>query len=153
VSFAGLTGDVHPQHTDAEWARSSPFGERVAHGMLVLSYAVGLVPLDAARVVALRRISDAVFKRPARIGDTIRVNGRIDSLREVDAGTGLVGWRWTVAEQHEKTLARATVEVLWRRGEVEAEAASPSAENGRPAALDILAAGAAGRFDASVLPL
>ena len=44
VSFSALTGDWHPQHADASWAAESPFGERIAHGMLVLSYAVGLLP-------------------------------------------------------------------------------------------------------------
>jgi 3-hydroxybutyryl-CoA dehydratase len=65
VAFATLTGDLHPQHVDADWAAASRFGERVAHGMLVLSYAVGLVPLDPDRVVALRRVREAVFKRPS----------------------------------------------------------------------------------------
>ena len=64
VGFAALTGDWHPQHTDAEWAAGSRFGERIAHGLLVLSYAAGLVPLDPERVVALRRVGDAVFKQP-----------------------------------------------------------------------------------------
>ncbi len=77
VAFSALTGDHHPQHTDAQWAAETPFGGRVAHGMLVLSYAVGLVPLDPERVVALRRIEDAVFKRPVRIGDTIRVEAKL----------------------------------------------------------------------------
>ena len=45
---------------DADWAAHSAFGERIAHGMLVLSYAVGLVGFDPERVMALRRISDAV---------------------------------------------------------------------------------------------
>jgi MaoC like domain len=44
TSFSALTGDWHPQHSDAEWASQSRFGSRVAHGMLVLSYALGLVP-------------------------------------------------------------------------------------------------------------
>src|ERR671927_1519986 len=75
VAFAGLTGDYHPQHTDAEWSAQGPFGERIAHGMLVLSYAAGLVPFDPERVVALRRVGDAVFKAPVRLGDTIHVEG------------------------------------------------------------------------------
>ena len=80
VSFATLTGDFHPQHVDASWAVSSRFGERIAHGMLVMSYAIGLVPLDPERVVALRRVSDVVFKNPVYIGDTIHVEGRIESV-------------------------------------------------------------------------
>lgn len=117
VSFAGLTGDFHPQHVDEEWARESAFGERVAHGMLVLSLAVGLVPLDPERVVALRRISDAVFKRPARIGETVRVEGKIESVREIDEETGLVGCAWKVVGPEGAAVARVKVEVLWRRGE------------------------------------
>ena len=61
--FAALTGDLHPQHTDADWSASSRFGERIAHGLLVLSFAAGLVPLDPDRIVALRGVRDAVFKR------------------------------------------------------------------------------------------
>lgn len=117
VSFAGVTGDFHPQHVDEEWARQSQFGERVAHGMLVLSFAVGLVPLDPGRALALRRISDAVFKRPARIGDTVRVEGKLESLRELDEETGLVGCTWKILGPEGALVARVKVEVLWRRGE------------------------------------
>lgn len=118
VSFAGLTGDWHPQHADAEWAAGSRFGERIAHGMMVLSYAVGLLPLDPERVLALRRIRDAVFKRPVRIGDTIRVEGRIDGARGLDEGTGLVTCEWRIVNQAGEAVARAVVDVLWRRGVV-----------------------------------
>src|SRR3954454_14780105 len=96
VLFAGLSGDTHPQHTDAEWAARSRFGERIAHGMLVLSYAVGLVPFDPERVVAIRRVGDAVFKQPVRIGDTIRVEGEVAELRELDPEHGLVTCRWRI---------------------------------------------------------
>ena len=66
VGFAALTGDWHPQHTDAVWAAESAFGERIAHGLFVLSLAGGLVPFDPERVVALRRVGDVVFKRPVQ---------------------------------------------------------------------------------------
>src|SRR3954449_1132141 len=94
VGFAALTGDKHPQHTDAEWAAAGRFGERIAHGLLVLSYAAGLVPFDPDRVVALRRIDDAVFKAPVRLGDTIHVEGSVEVKRELDEGHGLVRCRW-----------------------------------------------------------
>ena len=115
VGFAALTGDWHPQHADAEWARSSAFGERIAHGMLVISLAAGLVPFDPERVVALRRVGDAVFKRPVRLGDTVRVRGRIAELREVGDDAGLVAWAWDVVNQDDRVVCRARVEVLWRR--------------------------------------
>jgi acyl dehydratase len=114
-SFACLTGDLHPQHTDAQWASESVFGERIAHGMLVLSYAVGLVPLDPERIVALRRVRDAVFKQPARFGDTITVEGKVDRLDEIDERVGLVSCEWKIVNDSRKTLIRANVEVLWRR--------------------------------------
>jgi 3-hydroxybutyryl-CoA dehydratase len=112
VAFASLTGDRHPQHTDAVWAAEGPFGARIAHGMLVLSYAAGLVPLDPERVLALRGVRDAVFKRPVRFGDTIAVETRITGL---DEATGLVTCGWLVRNQDERLVARATVDLLWRR--------------------------------------
>lgn len=115
VGFAALTGDWHPQHADASWAESSVFGERIAHGMLVVSFAVGLVPFDPDRVVALRRIADATFKRPVRLGDTVHVAGAVAETRDADEQAGLVTLAWKVLNQHAQTVCRARVEVLWRR--------------------------------------
>ena len=123
VSFAALTGDWHPQHCDAEWAGGSPFGERIAHGMLVVALASGLVPFDPGRVVALRRVCDATFKRPVRFGDTLRVEGRIAELGAGSADAGLVTLAWNVVNQEGRTVCRARVEVLWKR-DVLAEAES-----------------------------
>ena len=110
VGFAALTGDWHPQHTDAVWAAQSSFGERIAHGLLVISLAGGLVPFDPDRVIALRRVSDVVFKRPVRLGDTLRVEGRVLDV----AATGVVAFAWNVVNQDGRTVCRARVEVLWR---------------------------------------
>ena len=115
TSFATITGDTHPQHTDAEWAVGSRFGERIAHGLLVLSFATGLVDFDPERVVALRRVGDAVFKQPVRIGDTVHVEGEIARTRALDDEHGLVELRWKVLNQHDRLVLRTTVEVVWRR--------------------------------------
>ena len=98
VSFSALTGDWHPQHADAEWAAAGRFGERVAHGMLVLSYAVGLVPFDPERVVALRGLDSVTFKRPVRIGDTIRVRSQVERVRQLDDEHALVALAWRVQQ-------------------------------------------------------
>jgi 3-hydroxybutyryl-CoA dehydratase len=126
--FAGLTGDYHPQHTDQEWAAAGPFGGRIAHGLLVLSFAAGLVPFDPERVMALRKVRDVVFKRPVRLGDTIRVEGRVADVKPIDETAGLVAVALNVTGADGKTVMRATVEVVWRRD------AAP-VTNGAPAEL------------------
>jgi acyl dehydratase len=113
VAFAELTGDHHPQHVDAAWAAGSSFGEQIAHGLLVLSAAAGLVPFDPERVVALRR-SEAVFKRPVHLGDEIRVEGSVIRLRELGDDGGIVTCRWNVLGREDKTVVRAEIDVVWR---------------------------------------
>ena len=115
LAFASLTGDAHPQHTDADWAASSRFGEQIAHGLLVLSFAAGLMPFDPGRIVALRRVGDAVFKQPVKIGDTVHVEGEVVRTRALDDEHGLVECRWKVVNQHGRMVVRATVELVWRR--------------------------------------
>jgi 3-hydroxybutyryl-CoA dehydratase len=115
VSFSALTGDHHPLHTDAEWAAESEFNGRIAHGMLLLSYCVGLVPLDPAQVMALRGFERIAFKRPVRIGDTIHVEGELESKKELDAATGLVVFAWRIVNQRGEAVALAKVRVVWRR--------------------------------------
>jgi 3-hydroxybutyryl-CoA dehydratase len=115
VGFAQLTGDWHPQHSDAQWCEGSPFGERIAHGLLVVSLAAGLVPFDPGRVVALRQVSQATFKRPVRFGDTLHVEGRIAELGPGAEDAGMVTFAWNIVNQDDKIVCRARVDVLWRR--------------------------------------
>jgi 3-hydroxybutyryl-CoA dehydratase len=114
VAFSALTGDWHPQHSDAVWAADSAFGERIAHGMLIVSFAIGLVAFDPEQVVALRRIRDVVFKRPVRLGDTIHVEGTEAERREVDAATALVTWNWRIVNQDDELVARVAIEAVCR---------------------------------------
>jgi 3-hydroxybutyryl-CoA dehydratase len=127
VSFAALTGDWHPQHSDAAWAASGRFGERVAHGLMVLAYAIGLAGFNPERVVALRALERVKFKRPVRIGDTVRVVGKVAEIRPLDAEHALVGLDWTIRNQESAAVIRARVDVLWKWGEPSGE----PAENGR----------------------
>jgi 3-hydroxybutyryl-CoA dehydratase len=115
MTFARLTGDMHPQHTDAEWAAGSRFGERIAHGLLVESCAVGLVDFDPEQVLALRRVGDAVFKQPVKIGDSVHVEGQVVRSRELDADTELVEHRWRVVNQDGRMVLRMNLEVVCRR--------------------------------------
>jgi 3-hydroxybutyryl-CoA dehydratase len=116
VAFSALTGDWHPQHSDATWAAKSRFGERVAHGMLVLSFALGLVDHEPDRVIALRAVTKATFKAPVKIGDTIRVDGTVTGTKPLDGSAGLVETRWRVLNQHGRVVAVLGLQLLWRRG-------------------------------------
>lgn len=72
VQFSGLTWDVNLAHTDAEAASQLPFGERVAHGTLVMSMALGLAVVDGPRLPWRAGLSMTwQFVQPVRIGDTI----------------------------------------------------------------------------------
>jgi 3-hydroxybutyryl-CoA dehydratase len=118
AGFAALTGDTHPQHVNPDWAAGSRFGEQIAHGLLVLSFAAGSMPFDPERVVALRRVGDAVFKQPVLIGDTVHVEGEVVGARPIDDDNGLVECRWRVLNQHGRLVLRASVELVWRRAAV-----------------------------------
>jgi 3-hydroxybutyryl-CoA dehydratase len=122
LAFASLTGDTHPQHTDPDWAAGSRFGEQIAHGLLVVSCAVGLVRFDPERVIALRRVGDAVFKLPGKVGDTVHVEGKALGHRDVDAETELREYRWKVLNQDGRMVLRMNVEVICRRTAAEVPA-------------------------------
>jgi acyl dehydratase len=86
VAFAGLTGDYSELHTSDVYAKSSEFGRRVAHGMLGLAYAHGLMWARTGELretaIAFLGIDDWKFLQPIFIGDTIFVDYRIAELRD-----------------------------------------------------------------------
>jgi acyl dehydratase len=115
VQFAGLTGDYNPMHTDAEYMKSSMFGQRIAHGMLVLSYAVGQayqLGFMEGRVLAFRGL-EMKFSVPVFIGDTlhaeITVAEKKDALR---MGGGLITFEVKIVNQSGKTVQSGTWTVL-----------------------------------------
>jgi len=120
VSFAALTGDLDPAHLDG-WSASAESGERTAPGALTLAYALGLLSLDAECAVALRGMTDVVFTRPVRVGDTLSVTGRVAELVPLDARTGLVTVVLLTANQNGKTVCRARAQTLWRRSPVQSQ--------------------------------
>ena len=133
TSFAALTGDWHPQHSDAEWAAESPFGERIAHGKLVLSYAFGLLPIDPDRVLALRAVRNVVFKRPVTIGTTIRAEAEVTAIRLLDDDHSLVELALRVRGTDGRIVVRGMVEVVWRGDGIPEDASS----NGVAGELDL----------------
>ena len=77
VLHAGQTGDFFPHHMDAEWAATQPIGQRIAHGTLILSIAVGMTSGDINPQSMSYGYDRIRFIKPVFIGDTITVTAEI----------------------------------------------------------------------------
>jgi acyl dehydratase len=115
VNFAALTWDTYPLHVDAEWAKDSMFGERIAHGMLVLSYAAGLVPMQPGPIVAFYGMDKVRFFAPTKIGDTIRVHAELKEKEDRDEHHCLATFHNTILNQDDVTVAKSINKVLLKR--------------------------------------
>src|SRR5262245_12963496 len=86
VAFAGLTGDYSELHTSDVYAAASQFGRRVAHGMLGLAYAHGLMWPRTGELretaIAFLGINDWKFVGPIFVGDTVFGDYRLAELRD-----------------------------------------------------------------------
>ena len=82
VLHAGQTGDFYPHHMDAEFCKEQPFKERIAHGTLILSVAVGMLAGEINDVAMSYGYDGIRFIRPVFIGDTITAHATIAEKRE-----------------------------------------------------------------------
>ena len=115
VNFAGVTGDYNQIHTDAEYAAGQMFGQRISHGLLVLSIAVGLAVqtgLIEQTVLAFREL-EWKFSRPVMIGDTVHAHIEIVELKAMPRlGGGNVIMKVDVSNQRNETVQRGNWEML-----------------------------------------
>ena len=111
-AFGHLTGDMFYMHFDDEAAKASPFGQRIAHGYLVLSDAAGLfVVAEPGPVLANYGLDTLRFVKPVAIGDSIQA--RLTGKRKIDRnkkdangkGQGVVAWDVEVKNQHGELVA------------------------------------------------
>jgi acyl dehydratase len=82
VLHAGQTGDFFPHHMDAEWCKTQEFKQRIAHGTLIFSVAVGMTANEINPVAFSYGYDRLRFIKPVFIGDTIRVKVTIGEKRE-----------------------------------------------------------------------
>jgi len=115
--FAGLSGDYNVLHTDAEFMKSSIFGERIAHGLLGLSIQAGLLsrgmrPYAILAFLGLRW----KFKGPIRIGDTIKVKAKVIAKRETSKpGQGIVTLERQVQNQKGEVVQEGETDLMVAR--------------------------------------
>jgi acyl dehydratase len=117
VAFAALTGDYNPLHTDAEYAKGTVFGERIAHGLLGLSIASG----QAERLGFLEGTVEAFtslewkFRGPIKIGDTVHVEAKVARKKEMRRlGGGFVVFDVAVINQRDEAVQKGQWTVLIR---------------------------------------
>ena len=118
VLHAGQTGDFYPHHMDAEWCKSQEFGQRVAHGTLIFSVAVGMTA-GAVNPLAFSYGYDRLrFVKPVFIGDTISVRVSIADKREHRRpDQGMVVERCEVVNQRDEVVLVCDHLLLARRRE------------------------------------
>jgi len=123
VNFCGLSGDFNVIHTDAELAKQTPFGGRIAHGLLGLSMASGLVArlpqAEQSNLVAFLGLSWD-FRNAIMIGDTIRVEQRVSGKRRISKpGLGIITYDVKVKNQRDEVCQEGEWKVLYMCRSVE----------------------------------
>ena len=118
VSFAGLSGDFNSLHTDAEFMKESPTGERIAHGMLIVAIASGLsnqMGWFDGTTLALAEVASK-FKAPVRFGDTIHA---VFTLNEKKPSSkpdrGIVILNTSIRNQRDEPAIEGTWTLLMKR--------------------------------------
>jgi acyl dehydratase len=118
VAFAGLSGDYNVLHTDAEFMKTSIFGERIAHGLLGLAISSGLgaraVPRPFATIAFLGLRWR--FKGPIKIGDTIKVRLAVSGKRDTSKpDRGIVTIQRSVVNQRGEVVQEGDTEIMVER--------------------------------------
>ena len=111
--FAGMTGDFTPLHVDHEYARQTPFGKPIAHGLLGLSVMAGLSSrCPAMHTAAFLRVREWQFVRPIHIGDTVHVETQVTERQPHGRQRGLIVWRRRLVNQHGEAVQEGVLETL-----------------------------------------
>ncbi len=113
VNFAGLSGDYNQIHVDAAYSQDGPFGQRVAHGLLVLAAVSGLAVQTGVMegtVIAFREIGEWKFIKPVFFGDTIHAELEVKEAKEIRRiGAGSVTIEVSVKNQKDDIVMKG----LW----------------------------------------
>lgn len=116
MSFAAWTNDNNQVHTDAEFAKTTRYGQRIVHGMLGASLCLGLIARTGVfegSAVALLGIDQWRFSAPVFIGDTVTCTVDILSVRPTSKGTyGIVERQLTLRNQHDDIVQSGRMDLM-----------------------------------------
>ena len=114
VLFAGLSGDYNVLHTDAEFMKTSIFGERIAHGLLGLAIQSGLFSRATMAYATLAFVGMRwKFKGPIKIGDTVRLRARVSAKQDDGKPDhGLITVQRTLVNQRNEVVQEGETDLL-----------------------------------------
>jgi 3-hydroxybutyryl-CoA dehydratase len=116
-TFAGLSGDFNPLHTDATFAAKTPFGQRIAHGMLIASISTGLgqtLGIFEGTTLALMEQSFK-YKAPVFFGDTVHMKLIVEAVKPSSkGGKGVVSFRSEIIKQDDTVVNIGSWTVMFR---------------------------------------
>ena len=107
--FAAVSGDVNPLHLDQAYAETTPFGERIAHGMLTGGLISAAIAMELPGPGTVYRSQSLKFRAPVKLGDTLTV--RLEVTDKQDRGPA-VTLDCKVYNQHDKLVASGTADVI-----------------------------------------
>lgn len=118
VTFAGLSGDFNPLHTDAEFAKTTPFGERIVHGMLTVAISTGMsnwTGLFAGTTIALIE-QNIQYKGAVKFGDTVRLRLEVAEKKETSKpDRGIVKFAARMLNQYDELVVDMQWTLLMKR--------------------------------------
>lgn len=109
VLFAAVSGDVNPVHLDAEFAKTSMFGERIAHGLWSGSLISAALATQLPGPGTIYLSQDLSFRRPAKLGDTLTVTL---TVKEKQDEKKIVILDCVVTNQDDKAVVTGTAKVI-----------------------------------------
>ena len=119
VAFAGISGDFNPLHTDEEFMKNSPFGGRIAHGMLLASVATGLanqMGVFEGTTIAVLSIN-LKFTGAVKPGDTVHLELTCKSKKESSkGGKGTAVFDGALMNQRNEKVIDSEWVVLLKKG-------------------------------------
>ena len=119
VNFAGLSGDFNPLHTDEEFGKTTPFGTRIAHGMLVAAMATGMSNwtgvFEGTTLALMEQLIQ--YKSPTKFGDTVHLELKVLEKKESSKpDRGVVIFEAKVCNQEGKAVIEGKWTLMMKRG-------------------------------------
>lgn len=119
VNFAGLSGDFNPLHTDEEFGKTTPFGGRIAHGMLVAAMATGMANwtgvFEGTTIALMEQVIQ--YRGAVKFGDTVRLELRVAEKKETSKpDRGVVIFETQVCNQEGKAVIAGRWTLMMKTG-------------------------------------